>query len=430
MVDEKDLANCRLVCSIWCAESLERWRRTQTAIVRDAESESNNHANFIDILEFMSFPANKWEKKPFTKFMLTNWLDIDVSLKSSYYQMWREFWEMCGPNIETLTLKRCVINSKVEFEDCIYSECLPNLKELYLIENICRRRTLMARAERLDRRNFNLNPANVQRTLKKLHIGIYEDGRRAYGPPVNWIQFFAHFPNVEIISFGTNIGTLNESQVWDYVREVLDSLAAVRNQNNRAMTRRLELDLVQIPKYAAARCIWNSINALRLLIYPFITSLTLDFGYELIYWNVLQHLPLALRKLTLFVGRHGISCPKFRFRNRMDAMKELRLVGPFSLSLSILKETPNLEIFQVCSDDTECYGDSPIIPIPHSLQQMRNKKRVGRGIVLVPSMVNYTNFSQLQNITLEKMKEFNLGMEFVPSLLVKRLTSLMPNLKR
>ncbi|CAL8117529.1 unnamed protein product [Orchesella dallaii] len=197
LVDEKDLANCRLVCSLWCKGSLTRWRRTQTVIVRDVESGLSKHASFSEFLDFMDCPANQCAEKPFTKFKLTNWLNK----KSVYYQKWRHFWERCAPKMETLKLETCVISSQAEFEDFFYSLSLPNLKELHFNENICQRRLQMSHDDRLNPANFYLNSGTVQGALNKVSIPIYKFGGGESGPPVHWIEFFTHFPNVTVSTF-------------------------------------------------------------------------------------------------------------------------------------------------------------------------------------------------------------------------------------
>ncbi|CAL8131764.1 unnamed protein product [Orchesella dallaii] len=164
---------------------------------------------------------------------------------------------------------------------------------------------------------------------------------------------------------------------------------------------------------------------------PFITSLSLDYGHMKISSVILKNLPVTLRKLTLFRGRHEVSCPDFGFQNRMESLEELRLIGPIVANLFLfLKDTPNLEILQICRDDTECYGDFPLIPIPDSLRQIRKKKMDGLPLFQVPPVIKQTDFALLQDLCFQRMKEFNVGMEFVPPHLITHLTSLMPNLKR
>jgi len=218
--------------------SLPIWRKNVELQILEFKADEKRRKYYVltgvGYMALLQSPKDSYQLKkfPFRTYKIQNW---HLNLEN---EEMLAFWATVGPLIRHFFLVQCTFERVEDFRKIVF-KLTPNLESLELNQNKFKCDRAREKTIRLDpSRKEHLKPKNVQKNLKKfdalLQRGEVNDDADAdddeaswYALPTTWIEFFAHFPNIDKIyleQLANEDGDLVEELV-----EFFKSMEIVRN---------------------------------------------------------------------------------------------------------------------------------------------------------------------------------------------------------
>ncbi|CAL8136275.1 unnamed protein product [Orchesella dallaii] len=437
--DTKNFANFRLVCKLWCKESLPIWRKNAQIFVTDAKKmNANNHIHYNKYICLFDSKYDLYQlrKHPFRKFAIKHW-DLRFDGRKNSGRL--KFWEKIGPLMTSLYMEECDIYRLEDFRKVLF-EITPNLESLFLIKNIYRIDRPDESEVRLDpNRDEHRKPEFIQKNLTTLeiclevgdlfHFSMEELVNDDYiwnveELPITWMELLIHFPMIQNMW----LSWLSEYDGWDALEECLVSMQLIRDalDEPQYFSSLTHLNMNNVGIYGYRRFPRDIAKLLERLNFP-LKTLNMDLGkrtsdgaLKLLFEthaDTLEGLKLTWRKNSqLFFN--------FPCGVNLSALKILEASDPSILNLSFLKHTPNLRILSMYNKG-DIYHPNPQ---ENSIKKMGETKPGVKPKVF--EVISKTNFEAFNNgLVLPYMEKFLMSEEICDGSQIELLSKLMPNLK-
>ncbi|CAL8146958.1 unnamed protein product [Orchesella dallaii] len=440
------LRDFRLVNKLWWEKSLPHFRSNyRLSFQGEFEAHSVPWEKVDQFLEWVNLPNDPFllQKYPFQKYNVSNW-----RLRLNNNPGLHQFWEDFGPLMKDLKIENCRLYGVTDTERILF-DLTPNLESLTLNWNWYHQ---LSRAEReAEPKRGEVVVPNLN--LKKLIISLkeelifvepeypeYESSRRGRSNdeflPISWTNILKTFPNLKGLQLEHIDSDQNEYEETEGGYSSINTLLSVarRLRETTANAYQIEeLNIVNAQENALYSFPRSTLNRLLKLQFP-LTQLELDIGVHTgssDFKKILEMYCETLKVLKVYRAPYTSAFTRFPFGVVMKSLEELQLKGPIATSLVFLENTPNLKILRILNQNHYLAYDKFFrAESRHGSDDSDGFNAVLWDYQEPISMIEQTDFSQLENKVNSNLVEFVNGDEVCTGEQMRSLAKVMPNLQR
>ncbi|CAL8140262.1 unnamed protein product [Orchesella dallaii] len=428
--DTADFANVRLVCKLWCEESLSIWRKNAVISVTDGNEKKRKvkaitNSNYLQLCDSENdeYQLNKY---PFRNFAITNCV---ISLDKRDDPDFLKFWQEIGPTMTTLLIQDSGFYQVEAFRQIIL-RLTPNLVSLTLRNNSHR----YGDDESIDDIFDPRIPEFPQKNLVYLEIEFDVDGETERWMPlrksdvskwwycdvfqISWTELFCQFPMIQEIKLVST--PLFDELLPNILETIQDIREEVDDPQYLSCLKKLDIqdavlcpeEFEFIPKYVTL------FHKVKLPLTKFSFEIGSRTGIKT-FKRLLEVHAGTLEELAVSRVYPRLPVRSFPFGVTFGALTKFEVVGNWLANLNFLSYMPNLKTVSLCSGRDEIFDP----------RKLRGERKLDYKSVL--QIVGNTKLEELSNsgVVVPSLEKFINVEEVCDGSQIELLSKLMPNLK-